>query len=453
MTFDDELRDLAGRAAQAHVRSDGFASATVQGRVRRARRVYRTAVVTGSVAAVVLVGVLGTAVAQRWPDPAPPAQTIGPSPETPEPEETPVPPPLSVDGVLSGWGDLGVDPEVFGVVAITDSVTVAGRAVVVGCLEVQGSTSGFPVWFADDAAGWARASGPQGDGTRNVCLDDVVATPHGLFAGGMLGLFHSDDGSDWEQVELPLENGFGTVDAVVAVGDRATVLVSRASLNESTVAELYTTTDGESWTQVTDGSAQVFDNAGIADVVIAGDRLIAVGASPSGQFVPTAAVWVSTDGVAWQLVTPTGAGFEGAAMTAVTSSSSGFAVVGACSFESGLMCAWSSPDGVTWTPEASPTGEVAAEFGYLVATDLTAAGDDLYAVGYEFDASRAEGEQTIPALWRRVSGRAWERVDVADVGVVPFTQTEAGGVGVGFWPGRSWPLADEVRVLTPVDRG
>src|SRR5665648_873745 len=101
MTFDDELRDLAGRAAQAHVRSDGFASATVKGRVRRARRVYRTTVVAGSVAAVVLVGVLGTAVAQRWPDPAPPAQTIGPSPETPEPEETPVPPPLSVDGVLS----------------------------------------------------------------------------------------------------------------------------------------------------------------------------------------------------------------------------------------------------------------------------------------------------------------------------------------------------------------
>lgn len=40
---------------------------------------------------------------------------------------------------------------------------------------------------------------------------------------------------------------------------------------------------------------------------------------------------------------------------------------------------------------------------------------------------------------------------VADVGVVPFAQTEAGGVVVGFWPGRGRPAPVPVRVLTPVE--
>lgn len=452
MTFDAELRDLAGRAAEAHVSSDGFASATVKGRVRRARRVYRTAVVAGSVAAVAVVGVFGTAVAQRWPDPAPPADTIGPSPETPEPEETPVPPPLSVDGVLSGWGDLGVDPEVFGVAAITDSVTVDGRAVVVGCVETQGSTSSFPVWFADDAAVWARAPGPQGDGTRNTCLDDVVATPHGLFAGGPLGLFHSDDGSVWEEVVLdPEQVRNGWVTGLFAVGDRLTVLVSGASLNESTVAELYTTTDGASWTRVTDGSAAVFDNADVAQVIASGDGLVAVGASPGGAFVPTAAAWVSSDGLTWQLTTPTGAGFEGAAMTAVAATSSGLAAVGACPFEVALMCAWSSPDGRTWTPDASPAEQVNVGVAFLAPTAVTLVGADLYAAGDDYDASRPEAEQTIAAVWRKVAGGAWERVDVEATGAVPFFITELGDSTVGFWPPVNWVDAGPVQVLTPAD--
>lgn len=452
MTFDDELRDLAGRAAQAHVRSDGFASATVKGRVRRARRVYRATVVAGSVAAVAVVGVLGTAVAQRWPDPAPPAETVVPSPEpSPQPQETQTPPPDPVGPVIDGWQDAMVDPEVFGGLYVTDSVSVDGRAVVVGCATTRGA-DGFPAWFADDAAGWTRASGPLGDGTGSVCLGDVVATPHGLFAEGPLGLFRSDDGSAWVQVVLdPAPAGFGSVTKLFAVGDRLTVLVKRASLNESTVASLYTTTDGRTWSEVTDGSAAVFDNAGVAQVIATGDGLVAVGSSPGGEFVPTAAAWVSSDGLAWELVTPAGPGFEGAAMTAVAWDGTGYTAVGKCSFESGLMCAWSSPDGRVWTPDASPDEQVNAGVAYLQPTALTLVGADLYAAGFDFDASRPEAEQTLAALWRKVAGGAWERVDAETVGVVPFARTEVGVVVVGFWPGRGWPSGAEVRVLTPVE--
>jgi len=205
------------------------------------------------------------------------------------------------------------------------------------------------------------------------------------------------------------------------------------------------------WTEVSDGSATVFDNASVGDVIAAGDRLIAVGASPGGAFVPTAAVWVSTDGMTWQLTTPTGAGFEGAEMTAVAATSSGLAAVGACPFEVALMCAWSSPDGLAWTPEASPTGDVPREFGYLTPSDLTAVGDDLYAVGVDFDAARAEAEQSLPALWRRLAGGVWERVDVETVGVVPFARTEVDGTAVGFWPGAGWPISTPVRVLVPAE--
>jgi hypothetical protein len=453
MTFDAELRDLAGLAAQAHVRSDGFASATVKSRVRHARRVYRTAVAAGSVAVVGLVGALSTIVVQGWPEPAPPAETVAPSPDgtaepSPTPSRTAEPLQLTVDGVLSGWGALDVDPAMFEDVGISDSVTVDGRATAVGCQWDNAGLSGFPAWYADDAATWVQASGPTSnhEGQLNTCLTQVVATPHGLYAVGLAGLFHSDDGSTWDEVTLPLEYGSGTFPAVFAVGDRVTVLFSVSHVEES-VAELYTTDDGSEWTQVTDGSATVFDNATVAGVIGTADGLLAVGASPGGSFVPTAAAWVSSDGLTWELVTPAGEGFEGAFMTAVTSRGNGYAAVGRYSFGTGLMCAWSSPDGRTWTPEA-PADPVDSGV-YLAPMVVAFVGDDLYAAGQDVDMSRAEGEQVVSALWRRVAGGPWERLDAEAVGAVPFAQTEVGGVVVGFWPGYGWPAQVPVQVLTP----
>jgi len=454
MTFDAELRDLAGRAAHAHTRSDGFASLAVKSRVRRARRVYRATVAAGTMAAVVAVGAVATAVAQRWPERVPPAETLEPAPDatdapilpSPTPDATDAPT-LITDGVLVGWRDLGVDEAIFGPVAITDAVAVDGRAVAVGCDESDGDSGGFPAYFADDAATWTRASGATSAfDDQYACLDQVVSTPHGLFAAGVLGLFRSDDGTTWETVELP---GYdhGWVDAVFAAGDRVTVLVGQASYAESTVAAMWTTTDGETWTPVTDGSAAVFDNGGVADVITFGDRLVAVGAQPGGEFVPTAAAWVSADGLTWERTTATGEGFADDAMVALAAADGGLVAVGWCS-DTKQLCAWRSTDGTTWVPEAVPSEDLDPSVSYIQAGALTALGNDVYAVGSK---DVAASETFEPRLWHRAPGGPWERIDPETVGAVPFAQVDVGGRLVGFWPGRGWPTGGAVRVLTPVE--
>ena len=452
MTFDAELKDLAGRAAQAHVRSDGFASLAVKARVRRARRVYRATVAVGTTAAVLAVGAVATAVVQRWPDAAPPAGTVAPTPDgttvpTPGPDATA--PALITDGVLAGWGDVGIDERTFGEFALAGSASAGGRAVVVGCGPSGVDVGGFPVWYADDAGTWVQA-----DGTRagwepgNGCLMDVVASPHGYFAIATFGFLRSTDGSTWEVVaDLPVDGPLYSP-ALFALGDRVTVLFSRASYAESTVAELWTTTDGVSWSQVTDGSAAVFDNGRVGDVLQVGDVLVAVGASPGGAYVPTAAAWISADGLTWERTTPSGEGFADDAMTGVVAADGGFVAVGTCT-DTNQMCSWRSDDGRTWVPEDVPAEDIDPSMAYLHALAVTAVGGDVYAIGTAYDPeSSASGELR---LWHRAPGGTWERVDPGVVGAVPFGQVEVGGRVVGFWPlGAGTGPAGAARVLTPL---
>lgn len=448
MTFDSELRDLAGRAAQAHVSSDGFASLAVKSRVRRARRVYRATVAAGTMAAVVAVGAGAVAVAQRWPEPAPPAvTTVVPTPDatgilpSPTPDVTDAPE-LITDGVLAGWGDLGVDEGIFGEF-FAESAERDGRAVVVGCDQGFDGPSGFGVWYADDASGWVQATAPTVTSDVGVsCVDHVVATPHGFFASGAFGLVRSDDGAGWEVVDLPgYTSGYAV--QLFAAGDRVTVFVSRPSLAESLVAEMWTTTDGATWTAVTDGSAAVFDNGGPADVVAFAGRLVAVGASPGGAFVPTAAAWVSSDGLLWERTTPDGEGFRGNQMLAVTEVDGGLTAVGTCSV--GQMCAWRSVDGVTWQQEEVPAEGVEASSGSVQPSSMTTVGGDVYAFGFW-----SSGAATEERVWHRAPAGTWERLSSDVLGAVPLAQVEVGGRLIGFWPGAGSSVGTPVRILTPL---
>ncbi len=130
--------------------------------------------------------------------------------------------------------------------------------------------------------------------------------------------------------------------------DRVTLLYSRAAEAESTAATLVTTTDGLAWTTGPETSAALFDSSDVADVIRGGDGLLAVGASPGGEFVPTAAVFTSADGLEWRRVTPTTSDFEDKIMTAVAATPSGYVAVGGDFFETGLMTAWTSQDGISW---------------------------------------------------------------------------------------------------------
>ncbi len=373
--------------------------------------------------------------------------TVGPSSTSTTVTPPTVTVPLAV--AIEGWQPTGTDPAMFGAVTITDAELVDGKVIAVGC--PREGEPGFPIWVSNDAVSWERATGPSEVGHLPIgCLTDVVATPFGIFAHGF-GLLRSSDGRVWEPVEFLTDEGYskGYVDALFPTEDRLTVLLQRGSEGESTIATLYTAIDGVTWQEGPAGAADLFDSAEVGDVIDTKDGLIAVGASPWGQFVPTAAVWTSPDGLDWRLVTPQGAGFLDAYMHTVTETDAGYVALGGSPFGTSLMAAWTSPDGTSWNRLPSPIGDAAAEHGYMEAYAITAIDTRLYAAGLDFDAGRSVDE--LPALWASTHAPTWKRqVTPETERLVPFTIVELTDHSIGFWPPPFWPDKQPVHVLTTI---
>ncbi|MCP4958310.1 MAG: hypothetical protein GY925_03465 [Actinomycetia bacterium] len=347
---------------------------------------------------------------------------------------------------IEGWGSLDADLSVFGDAVVRDVVVVDGRIVVVGCPRDQGRGDALAIWTSADGVSWQRAAGPSGaDDDRVGCVTDIVVTSFGLFAHGF-GLLRSDDGLAWEPVGLDGgAEAAGTVEAVFVRGDRVTVLTGRVSLAESTVASLFTTVDGATWERASDGLSEIFDNANVGQAVAMDEGLVAVGASPGGEFVPTATVWTSADGLEWRAVTPRGEGFADSAMTSVIAVGDSLVAVGGDDLGTGLMAAWQSGDGTTWERMDPPAGDVAAEHGFMGARSVMTVDGVVYAAGRDYDAGRAPEE--VAALWRLEPGAGWEWADL-DIGLVPFVVAELEETAIGFWPPPGWPAFSPVRILT-----
>ncbi|MDH3250468.1 MAG: hypothetical protein OEQ47_15975, partial [Acidimicrobiia bacterium] len=212
-----------------------------------------------------------------------------------------------------GWGRLDTDTDVFGGIIPIDGASDDGTLVLVGCPSED--LGGFPIWRSDAGFDFEPASEPDTSMPQDLrCVQEVVSTPFGWFAGGAGPLLGSSDGAAWEIVDVPGILGYeftgqlGYADNLFPspAGDRLTVLYRRASTNESTIATLVTTTDGETWVENAHPSQSLFDSSGIDAVIEGGDGLLAAGSSPGGEFVPTAAVFTSPDGLRWRRVTPTG---------------------------------------------------------------------------------------------------------------------------------------------------
>jgi hypothetical protein len=373
------------------------------------------------------------------------------SASSPETTTTTTPPSTSTTTVplpepIEGWQPPGSDPDVFGSVTITDADISDGTIIAVGC--PKGGEPGFPAWVSEDAVSRERANGPTKSADSPVgCLSDVIVSPLGIFAHGST-LLRSTDGRSWEAVEFLTEEGYsrGYVDAVFPTSNRLTVLLQLGAEAESTIASLFTTTEGATWEEVPAGSADLFDSSGVADVLATDNGLIAVGASPWGEFVPTAAAWASPDGIEWRLVTPQGEGFVDAYMHTIVETGHGYIAVGGSPFGTDLMAGWISADGANWSRLPSPTGDVAAEHGYMEAYAITDINTGLYAAGLDFDAGRSLKE--IPALWVSSDGSSWERTDVDQAGgLIPFTIVGLGDRSIGFWPPPFWPEREPVQVF------
>ncbi len=337
-------------------------------------------------------------------------------------------PSTTTSATLQGWTVLEAPGEPVTAAARIDETIIVGSC----------SRSGEGGLFVASADGWEPvASG---------CVTQIETTPIGILGIGpgvsvgpdrsgpsQRSVLISSNGETWvahalyESLGLEYPDQLGIPDAVFAApgGSSVTVLFTRAAEADSRIATLLATTDGVTW-RAAEG-AEVFDNTDIARVIPGGDGLIAVGASPGGEFVPTAAVFTSSDGASWRRVTPTTSDFDDKIMTDVIATPDGFVAVGGDFFRTGLMTAWTSLDGLSWARSPHPAETLDPDVAHMTAHRVTSVDGALWAAGEDNDASRPI--KSLPALWKSDDGGwTWQRV--TDEAFVPFVLFDDGRVRI-----------------------
>jgi hypothetical protein len=230
----------------------------------------------------------------------------------------------------------------------------------------------------------------------------------------------------------------------LAVGGPGFVAVSAVP------AAVWTSTDGVAWTQAP--PVPGFDDAMLASVASGGGTVVVAGQER---------VWTSRDGVRWEEADVPD---EGGTITDVVAGGPGFVAVGSIlvgSMES-KGAIWTSTDGRTW--ERLPDSpELERSDLRAVATD----GERLVATGWTSDAQR--GLFFVPSAWTSSDGTTWSRATVNDdelplggstlgalEGAVMLAVTRTGDlwVSVGMaLTARTDAMAADAAIWTSVDHG
>lgn len=351
-----------------------------------------------------------------------------------------------------GWEPLRLAPTGVAGSHLTVAAT-DGEVTVLAVCDTQaaglGREGALSVWWATGNLEWEAVSLPATD----RCVNQIENTPFGFFASTPGQGLWSEDGKDWRiwgagNAVNPELAGLGSVHAIFpATGeDRLTLLLLGPAPGESTVATLITTTDGTTWARGPDGVASEFDNTTIAGIHPGGDGLLAFGSSPGGEFTPTAAVFTSSDGLNWRRVTPRNPDFNSKVITDVVAFDEGFVAVGGDFFKTGLMTAWTSPDGITWNRSPHPDETVNPRVASSTANTVTVSNGRIWAAGVDYDASRSQDQ--LAALWVSDDGLAWTRTEITDESdVIPFTLLTNPETSLGVWPPNNTPSADPYQLF------
>jgi hypothetical protein len=194
----------------------------------------------------------------------------------------------------------------------------------------------------------------------------------------------------WERLEVPSLGQDGAVVDVEAAGPGFVALATYGP----TGSAILTSPDGREWTAVPQPD---WSHVGLAGMVEADGRLIAVGRDTTDVDTDLAMVWISDDGVEWRRATG-GPDLEGAQLIDVVETDDGFVAIGGYPTQDAAG-AWTSPDGELWTRAAANDS-----FEHAFVWAVAEGGPGVVAVGW-----RRSDDPTgfDPAFWTSVDGADW----------------------------------------------
>jgi len=346
------------------------------------------------------------------------AATPEPSPASPSPTTT-----------ANGWS------------AVPDQASVANTQLI----DVVWTSTRFVAIGTDSAGNGAFLESTDGltwnqqTSVTDGRLDDLATGPNGVVAVGSLndrpGSWFSTDGVTWKfgsgRFQLPsLGTDVVKVTSVVATGDGWLAVGRRdAACNldcglEPLRAMVWTSHDGLTWTRIADQAS--FAKAGMTGVARLGSGFVAVGLAKG-----RAVAWTSTNGSTWTRAADdpdlhARAGLGAGAYVLVSGVAVGHGVVVALGMdgggvgEGGLIRAWRSVDGRTWT---KATGE---RFATGQVFSVTATPEGFLATGPSgVDSCRG-------GIWASADGKDWRCIaqDLPFEGFAPYAAASSPTVEV-----------------------
>ncbi len=258
--------------------------------------------------------------------------------------------------------------------------------VVVGSDRVDGR-SDVAVWRSTDGGlTWENVdmtylASPHDQEMRRVAVigSDLVAVGFDTADGRSdAAVWTSSDGLDWREATAEVLGGKGDQEArTLALSGDTLVIAGSSTVAGNRDAAVWVRANG-TWTSSTSASLKGPGDQHIDDVIAGGPGFIATGRDGS-----TAAIWVSSDGLNWDLAGGGDTVFGGAGsreIFAVAPGGPGYVAIGTKTLKGvSTGAVWTSIDGTTWS-RLPPTRIEALTFPGKQ-QDLIAYGDELVVVG------------------------------------------------------------------------
>lgn len=166
-------------------------------------------------------------------------------------------------------------------------------------------------------------------------------------------MWSSSDGNSWTEIKANNAAAFSARinHAVVSYAGKLWIIGGYSSTAFADLNDVWSSSDGVSWTEVASISTSTFTRRARLAVVVFNDKMYMIGGYSDGSYLPD--VMSSTDGLNWQTVT-SNAGFGARAYHSCVVFNNKLWVIGGAISSTGYKNdVWSSPDGVTWTQETS----------------------------------------------------------------------------------------------------